>query len=645
MTSPLYRVALVGQPNAGKSTLFNVLSDIKTHSSNFSGTTVEIVTSTISLGGRPCLLIDLPGAYSLNPGDEAERVTLEYLLHEPLDLIVNVVDSTLMSRSLELTVELLELGLPLVVALNQQDEAERRGMRIDVAALETRLQVPVIPTSARLGKGIGRLTETCRQRLGQPAPTRSPLHFTSHIESRLERIAAAMERHQETEPERPRRFLAIKSLENPDLVPPPLREAVAAEIHAACQEIEHLHEQDCLEAIAHERHHLAMKITEQTSRFIDRKTIPRRDILDRYLLHPLLGQLILLLFFLAYFGLVFVVGNLLSGLLSPLLTAVPRLYASWHTTHPWLWTFSDGIFQGLAGSLGIILPYFLPLIFLTSLFEDTGYLARIAFLLDGLVHRIGLHGKSVASFVMGLGCSVPALVSTRILENRRDRFLSAVLIPFIPCSARHAVIFSLTAAFLGPLWAFILYFFVLVVIAVTGKTLSLFLPKPLGLIMEIPELKIPSLRSAAANTLLRLKEFCLQVVPILVGGSLILSAFTVLHLDVWVNRLFAPFLHLLALPAQLGSTLVFGFFRKELIIVMAGQALGVSSLAQLPLTPHQIVVFLVFVTLYFPCFSTFVTMWKEFGARTALASGALSVGVASISALGFHLALHAFGIF
>jgi len=320
------------------------------------------------------------------------------------------------------------------------------------------------------------------------------------------------------------------------------------------------------------------------------------------------------------------------------LAKIPPLILPLQNFSGFLWLTADGLFQGLAGSLGIVLPYFLPLIFLNSLFEDTGYLSRIAFLLDGLLHRIGLHGKSVAAFILGFGCTAPALYATRILENKRDRLLSALLLPFIPCSARNAVIFALTAAFAGPVWALVIYLYVLLVIAATGKIISLFLAKPGGLIMEIPDLKSPSWGGAMVKTGQKLKEFTIQVIPLLLLGSVAMAWLGYLRIGPLINAFFSPLLKgLLGLPAQLGTTLVFGFFRKELIIVMASQALGVSSLTLLPLTLSQTVVFVVFVTLYFPCFATFVVMWKEFGWKTVSASAFLSVAVAAVSAYLFKL--------
>lgn len=635
MTS--FKIVLVGQPNAGKSTLFNVLSDIKAAAANFAGTSVRITQSSIQLEGRVFQLLDLPGTYSLNATDDAEKITQAYLLGEKFDLIINVVDSTLLARSLELTSELLELGLPMAIALNMQDEAEKRGLKIDHEKLEKALGVPVVPTAALHGKGVRQLMERCSRLLKAGPPPLPVFPYTAHIETLVQKLAAAMPEPSNGQNGN-RRFYAIKSIENPGMVPEDLRQALAADSAAACAQIRDYHQRDCFESVAYERHHLAMKWSEEICEFVPRKTIHLHDRLDRFFLHPLFGRFFLLAYFLVFYTAIFFIGNLLSRWLDPLLNRIPPLLVPLQKTSNFLWLTADGLWQGVAGSLGVVLPYFLPLIFLNAIFEDSGYLSRIAFLLDGLLHRIGLHGKSVAAFILGFGCTAPALYATRILENKRDRVLSALLLPFIPCSARNAVIFALTAALTGPVWALVIYFFVLLVIAVTGKTISLFLEKPGGLIMEIPDLKVPSLRNAMVNTGRKLKEFAVTVVPLLLLGSAAMSWLGSLNISDWIDSFFAPLLNgVLGLPAQLGTTLIFGFFRKELIVVMVKQALGATSLALLPLTSGQAVVFLVFVTLYFPCFTTFVVMGKEFGWKTAGASAILSVAVALLSAYLFRI--------
>ena len=633
-----FTIALVGQPNSGKSTLFNVLADRKAIASNFSGTSVEVSRSDMVARGRVFHLVDLPGIYSLNPGDEAENVTLRFLMEQPVDLIVNVVDASLLSRSLELTVELAELGIPMVIALNMWDEADRKGLRIYPEKLEERLGIKVRPTSALYGKGVTRLVETSYRCLvgGCESPKRLP--YTSHMEE----LVMELEKRIQTQIAPPMRgtsrFYAIKLLENPESCPQPFVKALVELVEELRGRIQESHHVEAFEAVAYERHHLAMKMTEEISHFVDRRSRSLRDRLDRYLLHPVSGQFFMLLYMVLFFAAIFQIGGLLSGWLEPLLDRIPPLYTGLRETFPFWWHTLNGAYLGLAGALGIVLPYFLPLSFLTALFMDTGYLARMAFLMDGVMHRIGLHGKSVAPFIMGLGCSVPAVYATRIIENRRDRTLTALLIPFIPCSARTAVIFALAAAYAGPFGAVFVYLLVAVVIGFTGKLLTLFMGKPTGLVLEIPDLRIPSPAVSLRKTWTMLREFIFVAVPFLIAGSMVMSWLEMAGIDSVVNSFTGPFLKsVLGLPAALGAVLIFAFFRKELVLIMAAAALGAGALTNLPMTQEQIMVFVVFVTFYFPCFSTFVVMWKEFGARIAWASAGISLLVATIAAVAVRL--------
>jgi ferrous iron transport protein B len=356
------------------------------------------------------------------------------------------------------------------------------------------------------------------------------------------------------------------------------------------------------------------------------------------LLHPVAGYFFLLLFFASYFFAIFLIGNFFTSILDVPIQKLGETFSPLASTQPFLWYSINGAYMGFAGVLGIVLPYFLPLVFLTSLFEDTGYITRIAFLLDGIMHKIGLHGKSVAPFILGFGCSVPALYATRMIENKRDRMITGVLIPFVPCTARIAVIFALTAAFAGPVWAIVVFFFVLIVISISSKIMSKLLSKPTGLIMDIPTLKLPSVSISLKRTWYKIKDFMRDALIFLIGGSIVLGWIEYFHIGQYINKIFAPVLtYVLGLPEQLGSTLVFGFLRKELIIVMANQAMGVPSLSKLPMTLDQIMVFIIFVTLYFPCLATLVVLWKEFGKKTAIAASIFSVLIATLSAFLFKL--------
>ncbi len=637
-----FEVVLVGQPNAGKSTIFNVLSDIKTHVSNFSGTSVDIAHSNIAVNGRTFHIIDLPGVYSLNPGDEAEKVTYGYLSDQPIDLIINVVDASMLSRSLELTVELMEFGLPMIIALNMMDEAERKGVKLYPEKLEKLLNIPVIPTSALYGKGVKELCEASLKCIIDAKFTSTRMEYTSHIEKSIGKLEKCFKDFTISR-NGSSRFYAIKAIENPEMVPADIMDCIKDDLEPIRAQIQDLHHKDTHETISYERHHLAMKLMEETSHFIDRKTIPLRERIDRYFLHPIIGYFPLLAFFLIFFGIIYFTGIVLEDLAGIILDKIPPLYESLKVTYPFWWHTLDGMYLGLDGAVGIVLPFFLPLIFLTAIFEDTGYLARIAFLTDGFMHKIGLHGKSVVPFILGFGCTVPALYSVRIIENKRERNLTALLLPFVPCSARTSVILALAAGFTGPFGALFIYIFIALVIGATGKIMSLFMGKPSGLILEIPDLKVPSLKVSFTKTWYKIKDFLKFALPFLIVGSILMAWLEYAAVNNFIDQLLSPFVKtFLGLNEKLGSTLVYGFFRKELVLVMAQNAFQVSNIVDFPLTVNQILVFIVFVSLYFPCFSTFIVMWKEFRWKIVVMSSVLSIGVAALAAVGVRFLLGLF---
>ncbi|MCX7935534.1 MAG: ferrous iron transport protein B, partial [Planctomycetota bacterium] len=282
----------------------------------------------------------------------------------------------------------------------------------------------------------------------------------------------------------------------------------------------------------------------------------------------------------------------------------------------------------------LILPYLVPFLFALALLEDIGYLPRVAFLMDAFMHRIGLHGKAVIPLVLGYGCTVPAIMSIRILEQQRDRFIAGVLVNFIPCAARATVIFALIGFTLGPWHAFGVYFLNLLVVALAGRILSrLHSDMSLGMILELPTYKFPSLRSIAAKIWLRLRDFIVVAWPILIVSSAGLSILQYYGWAKTVDALLAPFVSgVLGLPPAVGMLLILGILRKEMTVLMLGQALGTSEWIDV-LSPAQIAVFTIFVVFYTPCLATLAMMRAALGARLMLLSVAVSTGLAVILAL------------
>jgi len=628
-------VALVGQPNSGKSTLFNVLSDIKTSTSNFSGTSVKVSECKINVYGETVKLIDLPGFYSLNYTDQAEKVTFDYIAKNKVDLIVNVVDAGLIARGLELTQELIETGIPMILALNMMDDAKAKGLEIDVKKLSEKLNIPVVPMTAIFGKGVRNLIDEIYKQFKSNSYNPNIFRYTAHIENCIHQIENNINTNNQIFS---KRFFAIKTIENPTLIKEIEENLDITRFSDIVKSIELEHKIESFEAISYERHHIAMKLAEEVSKFVKKSHGPFSTKIDSYLLDPVFGYVSLLLFFGLMFFVIFFVGSYITSFTDPIIGNIIEAYQPLREVNIILFLTFDGLFQGIAGALGIVMPYFIPLILVGSFLEETGYIARVAFMLDNLFNKFGLNGKSVSAFLMGIGCNIPAIYATRILDSQKDRLISAILIPFIPCSARITVIFSLTAAFAGPIWAVVVFLFILLTIAINGKILSKFLKNPLGMVIEIPDLRLPSFKVTLGKTYFKLKDFVREAVPFLILGSIALSYIEYYQIAKILDTLMYPVLHYaLDLPEKLGSTLIFGFLRKELILIMASQALGVNSISELPMTLNQIIVFIIFVSLYFPCVTTFFVLMKEFGYKVAFGSAALSVVVATVAAFLFRL--------
>jgi len=629
-------VIFLGQPNSGKSTLFNAIAGHKALTSNFPGTSYKHTHSEVNIEGRLLNVVDLPGTYSLTPSEPAEKVILSHLFQEKPDLIVNVVDASILGRSLELTLELLELGYPMIVALNMVDLAEKKGIRVDPKKLEKRLGVKVVPTVAPHGRGLKELLEAAFFCLNNRCPAVS-LRWSGDIEEEVSRLAEYLPA--EIIVAGNRRFTAIKLIEAEKTfcveVLAEVEPELKSDLDLVKKRIEDKRRAPAYEVIAAERHHLALKLSEECSQVQRGKQLSWDQRVDDVIMHPVLGYLILALIFLAFFFLVFKIGGPLEGLLLGPLALLRTQFSGWLGSGL-LFHIADGLIQGIGGGAAIVLPYFVPLLFFMAFLEDLGYLARAGFLLDTFMHRIGLHGKSVSPFILGFGCNVPAVLSTRILESRRDRVITSLLIPFIPCSARTTIVLALVAFYLGPAWALGFYFFNILLVAVIGRILSLFFKDPSpGLILEIPSLKAPSLVNMARKTYLELKSFVKFAWPLLVGGSIVLSLLQFLALDKVLNAAFSPLVvHGLGLPEPLGITLVFGFLRKELSLIMMLQALGVEYKNLLTvISREQILVFTVFVSFFIPCLSTFAILWKETGKKIAFLSVGLSITVAVMVSL------------
>jgi len=635
------RIILVGQPNAGKSTIFNAIAGYRAATANFPGTSVSFLESRTLLGDRELEVVDLPGTYSLTSQDAAEQEALRYLLeHRDDTVLVDVIDACHLGRSLELTLQLMELGLPMVVALNMLDDTRRKGIEIDPEALSRELGIPVVPTIARRGRGIAELVREA-VRAGEERRVPRPILCDLEVEDAIRQVIALLDGRPPLGA--PPRLAAVKLLERDPLFHRRLREErpeIVDRVEEVIRHLEEIHGWPADQVVSGERHALAHRVEERVSRLHPPRP-SRREKLDRLLMSPFTGLPVMLIVLLALFWLVFGVGQRLEEPLVALFDGWNAALARSFPPTTLLGAVLNGAVLGLSAGLAIVLPYLVPFLVVLALLEDSGYLPRMAYLLDGLMHRIGLHGKSIVPLMLGYGCTVPAVMATRILESPRDRRVTAALTVLVPCSARTIVILGLVGAVLGPWAALGVYVANVLVVAGLGAILGRKVrgPSP-GLLLEVPDLRPPALRTLGARVWVSLKDFLVIAWPLLVASSIVLSGLELFGWTEGLNRALAPFTHgLLGLPAAVGLTLVFGVLRKELALMMLVQALGTTDLAT-ALSPAQALTFTVFVVFYVPCVATIAALWRELGGRdtawitgmTIVLATALAVAVRVLSA-------------
>jgi ferrous iron transport protein B len=624
-------VAFIGQPNCGKSTIFNYFSGYKAMVSNFPGTTVNFTTSRVFFKGEEITCVDLPGVYSLTSGDPAELEARNYLLQEKADVIVNVIDASLLSRSLELTLELMSLERPLVVALNMMDEAHRKGIILKPTKLSHLLGVPVVNTVASQGKGLTELLETAVD-AGQIQVRPVQVVFSRDVEEEIAELSDSLDSKLAEELGLPWRFFMVKLLEDD----PYLLEEVSRRdphllpiIRNYQKILSQSHGRPPEMVIASERHALAVNLFEQVAKVTPATKPAWRDRLDRIATHKIWGYVVLVAILGIFFQGVFRLGQYGEEFFLSYLDLALKLAQNWLGADTLAYhLLGEGLFMGIFGGVAIVLPYLTPFLLGLALLEDSGYLPRVAFLMDNLMHHLGLHGKSIIPFILGYGCSVPAVMATRILESPRDRFVVALLAILIPCSARSVLIFALVAYAIGPSYALGVYFLNLVVIAALGRVSTWIMPEiSPGLLMEIPEYRRPTWSNVLQKSWRSLKDFVVVAWPILIVGSVVLSLLKFYGFDTLVNEGLAPLTSLLGLPVAVGTTLIFGIMRKELSLVMLNEALGTTQLHTV-LTQTQLLTFTVFVLFYIPCASTIAALSREIGWRGAAAAVLISLALA-----------------
>lgn len=642
------RVALVGRAGVGKSTIFQAAASVFVQHERLAGEGPAYQECIVEVGLDQISLVDLPSIQSFHQLDDSDRVVLKYLLwgdrwpiiarhdsqqpavafREP-DVLVQVVDATSLERDLELTQELSLLGRSLVIALNRVDEARAKGIYINARALSEQLGAPVVPTVAHMGKGIAALfaaaVQTAREKVC-PVPQPASLY----IREALTPLNALLVRPEIREAFRvPQPFLLMQMAENDDYFLPELDEhfpLLLPEVTAARAAAAQLLPRPLSEELHADRHHRAAVFFESVTRVGGgEEAQPWQRWLDEIFLHPRWG----LIGSMAVFALVLFVVFEISTSLDAMTSAKLAVWVGEWQPESTAGVVGRAVADGLVGLVGIVVPYMIPLVLLLVALEEAGVMHRVAFVVDRGFHHIGLHGGVAVPFLIGLGCNVPAISAAAAASSGRDRVMAALLITFVPCSARSAIILALGGKYLGVIGVFAIFLLVLLAIALMGKLLARrYTEAAPGLIPEIPPYALPRWHNMLRSTWERTSDILTIVTPLLVAGSVVLASLSHVGADKVINTLLTPVTGWwLGLPVVLGVPILFGVLRKELSLLMVFQALGTQEIGSV-LDWVQILTFLLFLTFYVPCLSTFAVMLKTIGRREAFFSVALSVGAA-----------------
>jgi ferrous iron transport protein B len=585
-------IAVAGNPNAGKSTLINAIAGSRLHVGNWPGVTVEKKEASFEYQGTRIRLVDLPGTYSLSPYTQEEIIARDYLVDERPDLIINVVDATNLERNLYLTVQLLELGLPVLMALNIYDEAQSKGYRIDVAGMEQMLGIKVVPTSATKKTGLDELLKAATSGLDrQEVQLPHQLNYGEDIETAAEFIAGTLRSSHPALLERfPKRWLLLKLMEGDQEVQKLTNLGDDSLVGEALHHLKRAHGEDLEAMLAEVRYGLASGLTREV---LQRPELAKTEItekIDRIVLHRVFGIPIFMAAMWVMFKLTFDLSKPFADWIGAMISGPFKRWAEalLGLIHAPDWTVSlatDGVIAG-TGNVLVFVPMIFAMMFFITFLEGSGYMARAAFVMDRAMHSIGLHGKSFIPMLLGFGCNVPAIYATRTLENPRDKALTALLIPLMSCGARLPVYVVFIGAFFPESGGSVLWsLYVMGILLAIGMGFvfkkTLFRGDAPMFIMELPPYRLPSLRSLMIHTWEKGKHFLIKAGTYILAVSIMVWFLLNLPWGVehkkdsylgQVGTVVAPVLAPLGFGTwAASSSLIAGLVAKEIVVGTMGE--------------------------------------------------------------------------
>lgn len=615
------QVVLVGNPNVGKSVLFNALTGSYTTVSNYPGTSVDVSRGSCVIGARRYEILDTPGMYSLMPITEEERVARQILLAEAPHAVLHVIDARNIERMLPMTLQLIEAGLPVILVVNILDEAKRLGMQIDLDGLQQSLGIPVVGTVMKRKQGLEDLQLAISEYASVP---HKPFTYGRDLEQDVTRMTAMLKGDYRFSKRATSLLLLQKDADVEALVKQQESASQLEQILSAVRAIVFKRRADLHLQISMERKRLCRQILDSVLTQKARTEEQFSDKLSRWSVNPWSGTPILLL--VVYFGLYQFVGGFGAGTLVDFLEG--RLFeeqinpavvgfVQQHVSADWLFELLAGEYGlwtlGVRYAVALVLPIVGTFFLVFSLLEDSGYFPRLALLVDRLFKKIGLSGRAVIPMVLGFGCDTMATMVTRTLETVRERIIATILLALaIPCSAQLGVILGLLSEVPGALTVWLL--FMLLVFLLVGYLAARLMPGEHPVFyMELPPMRIPQLRNVMVKTLTRMKSYFMEILPLFLFASFILWGLKMLGALEGVISLLAPVVRAIGLPQEATSAFVFGFFRRDF---------GAAGLYDLQssglLSATQLTVAAVTLTLFVPCIAQFLMMKKERGIRVSV---------------------------